>query len=120
MLQVGGLHEAVMAAVPGCAVPIAQLAAPEHPLAAVGVVVVVVGVVVPGLAAAAPAVTAAGAEEVQVSGGLGTMQPWTSTAVAVMVSEVPLVAMKLVWPMFCEPFEPSCRLMHCTGQVSAM
>ena len=79
-----------MAAVPGCAVPIVQLAAPEHPVDAAGGVVGVVVVVVVVVVAAPPAVSAAGAEEVHVSGGFGTMQPWTSTAVAVIVSEVPL------------------------------
>jgi len=38
---------------------------------------------------APPAEMAAGEEETQVNGGLGTMQPCTSTAVAVMVSLVP-------------------------------
>ena len=73
----------------------------------------------PHPAAALPAVIAAGDEDVHVSGGLGTMQPWTSTAVAVMVSDVPLLVTKLVWPMFCVPLLPSCREMHCTGQVAA-
>ena len=68
---------------------------------------------------ALPAVIAAGEEDVHVSGGLGTMQPWTSTAVAVMVSDVPLFVMKLVVPIFCEPLVPSCSAMHCTGQVAA-
>ena len=98
MLQVGGVHDAVMAAPPGWGVAIAQLPPAAHPVVAL------------------PAVRAAGAEDVQVSGTLGTMQPWTSTAVAVMVSEAPLLVRKLVWPML----EPSCSVMHCTGQVSAM
>jgi hypothetical protein len=66
-----------------------------------------------------PAVAAAGAVDVQVNGGFGTTHPWTSTAVAVMVSDVPLFATKLVVPIFCEPFVPSCSEMHWTGQVSA-
>ena len=82
----------MMAAVPGCGVDMAQVALPAH--AAVAVVVVVVVVVV--LVAAAPAEIAAGAEDVQVRGGSGTMHPCTSTAVAVMVSEVPLFAKKFV------------------------
>src|ERR1035437_3541274 len=113
MLQVGGVHEAVMAAAPGCAVPIVQLAAPVQPGVAVpGVAVPVVVLPVVPL----PAVSAAGAEDVQVRDGLGTIQPWTSTAVALIVSDVPLFAMKPVWPML----EPTSSVMHCTGQVSAL
>jgi hypothetical protein len=95
-----------------------QLVLPAHPVDVGGVVVVVVVVVVV-LAAALPGEMAAGEEDVQVRGGLGTMHPCTSTAVAVIVSEVPLFAKKFVWPMF-SLLAPSCRLMHCTGQVSAM
>ncbi len=67
-----------------------------------------------------PAASAAGSEETQVSGGLGTMQPCTSTAVAVIVSVVPLLTTKLVWLLCCEPFTPSSSAMHCTGQVSKL
>ena len=98
MLQVGGVHEAVMTAAPGWGVPIVQLVAPEQPVATL------------------PAVSAAGAEDVHVRDGVGTIQPWTSTAVALMVSDVPLFAIKPVWPMF----EPTSSAMHCTGQVSAL
>ena len=76
-----------MAAAPGCAVVTAQVL----------------------LSAAQAAVIAAGAEDTQVSGALGTMQPCTSTAVAVIVSEVPLVTEKLVSP---EPCVPTSNAMH--------
>src|SRR5580693_7270814 len=98
MLQVGGVHEAVMAAAPGWVVPIVQFVAPEQPVVAL------------------PAESAAGAEDVHVRDGLGTIQPWTSTAVALIVSDVPLFTMKPVWPML----EPTSSVMHCTGQVSAL
>src|ERR1700733_4500925 len=117
MLQVGGVHEAVMAAAPAWAVPIVQLVAPEQPGVAVPVVVVpVVGVPVVVPVVPLPSVSAAGAEDVHVRDGLGTMQPWTSTAVALIVSDVPLFATKPVWPIF----EPTSSAMHCTGQVSAL
>src|ERR1700727_1930090 len=118
MLQVGGVHEAVMAAAPAWVVPIVQLVAPEQPAVVVPVVgVPVVGVPVVGVPVVPlPAVSAAGAEDVHVRDGLGTIQPWTSTAVALMVSDVPLFAIKPVWPMF----EPTSSAMHCTGQVSAL
>ena len=137
MLQVGGVHEAVMAAAPGCAVPIVQFAAPVQP--GVPVVVVLPVVVLPVVVLPVvplpvvvvpvvplpvvvvpvvplPVVSAAGAEDVQVRDGLGTIQPWTSTAVALIVSDVPLLAMKPVWPTL----EPTSSAMHCTGQVSAL
>src|ERR1700680_3835169 len=100
MLQVGGVQDAVMAAVPGWTMVTVQVVPAAHPVAAL------------------PAASAAGAEEVPVSGGLGTMQPCTSTAVAVTVSDVPLLTTKLVSPVRCEPFTPSSSAMHCTGQVS--
>ena len=81
-----------------------QVAPAAHPVAVAAAEVV--------LAVVPPAEMAAGDEDVQVSGGLGTMQPWTSTAVAVMVSVVPLLVTKLVWPMFCVPLLPSCSEMH--------
>src|ERR1700690_3759120 len=65
-----------------------------------------------------PAESAAGSEEIQVSGGLGTMQPCTSTAVAVTVCDVPLLTTKLVKLLCCEPLTLSASEMHCTGQVS--
>src|ERR1700739_4666426 len=98
MLQVGGVQDAVMVAAPGCEVVAAQVVPAAHPAVAV------------------PATSAAGAEETHVSGGLGTMQPCTSTAVAVMVSDVPLFTTK--FEEVCVPFTPSPRAMHCTGQVS--
>jgi hypothetical protein len=90
MLQVGGEHDAVMAAAPGCGVVTLQVVPGAHPTVAL------------------PVPRAAGAEDVQVSGGFGTMQPWTSTAVAVMVCAVPLLVRKLVSPIL----EPTCREMH--------
>ena len=57
MLQVGGVQDAVMAADPGWVVETVQLVPAEHPEVAV------------------PAASAAGAEDVHVKGGLGTMQP---------------------------------------------
>src|ERR1700678_894583 len=79
-----------------------------------------VQVVVPAAQAVEPlpAPKAAGPEETQVSGGLGTMQPCTSTAVAVTVSGVPLLTTKLVWTLRCEPLTSSSSAMHCTGQVA--
>src|SRR5271155_1057175 len=99
MLQEGGVQEAVIAAPPAWAVVMVQVAPVAH------------------AAVAAPAESAAGAEDVQVSGGLGTAQPWTSTAVAVIVSDVLLFVIKLVWPESCGP---TASVMHCTGQVSAL
>ena len=90
-----------MAAPPCCVVATEQVVPAAHP-------------VVP-----LPAEIAAGEDEVHVKGGLGTMQPCTSTAVATTVSDVPLGAKKLVCPGFCEPFWLTERAMHCTGQVSA-
>src|ERR1700677_1576914 len=100
-LQVGGVQDAVVAAAPGCVVPRVQVVPAGHP------------------AEAEPAEMAAGSEDVQVKGGFGTAHPWMSTAVAVMVSDVPLFVMKLVVPIFCEPLLPSSSAMHCTGQVAA-
>src|SRR5271156_3942925 len=100
-LQVGGVQDAVIAAVPGWGVVTVQGAPAAHPVA--------------GL----PGTNAAGAGESQVNGALGTTQPCTSTAVATMVSEVPLSTTKLVGP-FCEPFTVNCMSMHCTGQVSTL
>jgi len=89
MLQVGGVQDAVIAAEPAWEVVTVQVVPAAHP------------VVEP------PADSAAGSEETQVRGGLGTMQPCTSTAVAVMVSDVPLLTTKLVALLLCEPFTPS-------------
>ena len=61
-----------------------------------------------------PAVIAAGEEEVHVKEGFGTTQPCTSTAVAVTVSDVPLLTEKLV----SLELIPTCREMHWTGQLS--
>lgn len=99
MLQVGGEQEAVIAAAPACAVEMVQAVPAAHP-------------VVP------PAEIAAGEDDTQVSGGLGTMQPCTSTAMAVMLSVLPLVVTKLVSLLTCSPFRLSSIAMHCTGQVS--
>ena len=68
--------------------------------------------------AALPATMEAGCEEVQVRGGLGTTQPCTSTAAAVMVSDVPSLTIKLVSPACCESLVPTSSAMHCIGQVS--
>ena len=100
-LQVGGVQDAVIAAAPGWVVPRVQVVPAGHPAEAV------------------PAEMAAGAVDVQVKGGFGTAQPWMSTAVAVMVSAVPLLVMKLVAPILGNPFVLSSRSMHCTGQVAA-
>ena len=59
-------------------------------------------------AAVQPAVIAAGAEEVQVKEGFGTMHPCTSTAVAITVSDVPLLTEKLV----SLELTPTCSAMH--------
>ena len=56
MLQVGGVQDAVIASAPGWGVVAVQVVPAAHP-------------VLP------PMVSAAGCDEVQVSGGLGTMQP---------------------------------------------
>jgi hypothetical protein len=61
--------------------------------------------------------TAAGADELQVSGTLLSMFPKTSSTVAVTGCAVPLVLLKLVWPLW-TPETPNCRVMLCTGQVS--
>ncbi len=102
MLQVGGVQDAVIVAEPAWGVLTVQVVPAPHPVAPL------------------PALSAAGSEETQVRGGLGTMQPCTSTAVAVMISEVPLFTTKLVALLLCEPFTPSSRAMHCTGQVSML
>ena len=93
-----GVQEAVLAADPGWGVVTVQVWLP----------------------AVQPAVMAAGEDETQVNGALGTMQPCTSTAVAVRVSEVPLPTTKLVSPERCVPFTPTSSAMHCTGQVSKL
>jgi hypothetical protein len=96
-LQVGGVQDAEMVATPGWGDDTAQ--------------------VVPLQAVLVPGASAAGSDEIHVSGGFGTMQPCTSTAVASSVSEVPLLTTKFVsleyWP-----FTLSCIAMHRTGQVS--
>ncbi len=100
MLQVGGVQDAVTTAAPGCFRVRLQVVPALQPVELL------------------PAATEAGWEEVQVKGGLGTMQPWTSTAVAVIVSVPPFaLATKLVWPVN-SPLALTFRLMHCTGQVS--
>src|SRR5580658_625049 len=99
-LQAGGVQDALMAAAPGWGVMTVQGAPGGHP------------------EVAEPAASAAGDEEIQVSGALGTIQPCTSTAVAVMVSDVPLLTTKLVSVLLCEPVAPSSSAMHCTGQAS--
>src|ERR1700736_4894055 len=101
MLHVGGGHEAVRAATPGWDVVTPQVVPAGHPVLVL------------------PATSAAGSEETQVRGGLGTMQPCTSTAVAIMVSAVPLSTAKLVW-FVNWPFMVSCSATHCTGQVSKL
>ena len=72
------MHEAVTDPAPGCGVPIEQFVPAGHP------------------AVVLPAVTEAGCEELQVNGGFGTTQPWTSTAVAIAVWADPLLTAKLV------------------------
>src|SRR5258706_8517497 len=98
MLQFGGVQDAVIAAEPAWEVVTVQVVPAAHP------------VVEP------PADSAAGSEETQVSGGLGAMQPCTSTAVGVMGSDVSFFTPKLVTLLLFEPFTPSCRAGHFTGQ----
>jgi hypothetical protein len=74
MLQVGGVQEAVADPAPGSGVVTEQVVPDEQE----------------------DADTAAGSDELHVSEGLGTMQPWTSMAVAATDSAVPLVVAKLV------------------------
>src|SRR5260370_6458736 len=100
MLQVGGVQDAVIVAEPAWGVLTVQVVPAAHPVAP------------------PPALSAAGSEETQVRGGLGTMQPCTSTAVAVMISEGSLFSTKMVALLICETFTPSSRAMHCTGEGS--
>jgi|SRR5580700_7216293 hypothetical protein len=110
MLQVGGVQDAVMADAPGWGVDTEQVVPlPQF----------VVPLPLPEPEVALPVEITAGCEEIQVSGGLGTMQPWTSTAVAAIVSDVPLLAIKLVWSVYW-PFTLSSSAMHCTGQASKL
>src|SRR5258706_11133015 len=100
MLQFGGVQDAVIAAEPAWEVVTVQVVPAAHP------------VVEP------PADSAAGSEETQVSGGFGAMQPCTSTAVAVIGSDVSFFTTKLVGVLLFEPLTPRCRGMHFTGQGS--
>ena len=96
----GGVQDAVIAEEPCCEVETVQAPMP-HPVVLL------------------PAGIAAGEDEVHVRVGLGAMHPWTSTAVATIVSDVPLLVTKLVCLGFCDPFSLTESAMHCTGQVSA-